>query len=42
MGRVLVVQRRWVGEPEEYLHAEFFMTEGGVCVVQRIPEVGVG
>ena len=42
MGRVLVVKCRGVGEPEEYLRTEFFLTEGGVCVVQGIPEVGVG
>ena len=42
MGLVLVVQCGGVGEPEEYMHTEFFLAEGGVCVVQGIPEVGVG
>ena len=34
MGRVLVVQRRGVSEPKEYLHPEFFLTESGVFVTQ--------
>ena len=39
---VLVVQRRGVGEPKEYLKTEFFLPEGGVIVAQCVPEVGMG
>ena len=41
VGRELVVQRRGVGEPKEYLKTEFFLTESGVRVVQSIPLVGM-
>ena len=40
--RVLVVQRRGVGKPKEYLKTEFFLPEGGVTVAQCVPEVGMG
>ena len=42
MGRVLVVQRRGVGEPHEYLEAELLLPEGRVVVVQGVPEMGPG
>ena len=42
MGRVLVVQRRGVGEQKEYLEAEFLLPVSGVVVAQSVPEVGVG
>ena len=42
MGPVLVVQRRGVGEPQEYLEAEFLLPEGGVVVAQSVPKVGMG
>ena len=41
MRRVLVVQRRGVGEPQEYLEAEFLLPERGVVVVQSVPEMGM-
>ena len=40
--RVLVVQRRGVGEPKEYLKAEFLLPESGVVVAQSVPKVGMG
>ena len=42
MGRVLVVKRRGVGEPQEYLEAEFLLSESGVVVAQSVPEVSMG
>ena len=42
MRRVLVVQRRRVGEPEEYLETEFLLPKSGVVVAQRVPEVSMG
>ena len=37
VGRVLVVQRRVVGEPVEYLNTELFLTERWIRWIQRIP-----
>ena len=42
VGRVLVVQRRGVGEPKKYLEAEFLLPESGVVVAQSVPKVGMG
>ena len=42
MRRVLVVQRRRVGEPKEYLETEFLLPKSGVVVAQRVPEVSMG
>ena len=42
VGRVLVVQRGWVGEPEEYLELELLLSEGGFLWVKRVPQVGIG
>ena len=40
--RVLVVQRRGVGEPDEYLKPEIFLTECGIRGTQRVPQVCMG
>ena len=42
MRRVLVVQRRGIGEPQEYLEAELLLPKSGVVVAQRVPEVSMG